>query len=73
MPCYAICMSGGYRDDVDEGLLVNYTGEGGQKGGKQVSINAVLTYVLQLTTVQAPSTHCKILVMYHCCTIHKLW
>ena len=30
-------MSGGYRDDVDEGLVVNYTGEGGQQGGKQVS------------------------------------
>ena len=31
-------MSGGYRDDVDEGLLVNYTGEGGQSKGKQVSV-----------------------------------
>lgn len=31
-------MSGGYRDDIDEGLLIDYTGEGGQTGGKHVSI-----------------------------------
>lgn len=29
-------MSGGYKDDVDEGLMIDYTGEGGQTGGKHV-------------------------------------
>ncbi|KAL0021355.1 hypothetical protein WJX77_007695 [Trebouxia sp. C0004] len=33
-PAYAIVMSGGYKDDVDEGLMIDYTGEGGQTGGK---------------------------------------
>lgn len=37
-------MSGGYRDDVDEGALVNYTGEGGQKGNKQVSNCSAMPY-----------------------------
>ena len=35
-PAYAIVMSGGYRDDIDEGIEIDYTGEGGQKGGKHV-------------------------------------
>jgi hypothetical protein len=33
---YAIVMSGGYKDDDDEGAELWYTGEGGQKDGKQV-------------------------------------
>ena len=33
---YAIVMSGGYKDDDDEGVELWYTGEGGQKGSKQV-------------------------------------
>ena len=35
-PAYCIVMSGGYRDDVDEGLEIDYTGEGGQTNGKHV-------------------------------------
>lgn len=35
-PAYAIVMSGGYKDDVDEGLMIDYTGEGGQTAGKHV-------------------------------------
>ncbi|KAL3157789.1 hypothetical protein ABBQ32_012213 [Trebouxia sp. C0010 RCD-2024] len=35
-PAYCIVMSGGYRDDVDAGLEVQYTGEGGQSKGKHV-------------------------------------
>ena len=36
-PAYAIVMSGGYKDDFDEGLMIDYTGEGGQTAGKHVS------------------------------------
>jgi hypothetical protein len=40
---YAICMSGGYKDDEDEGAVFWYTGEGGQgkagsERGKQVRV-----------------------------------
>jgi hypothetical protein len=33
---YAIVLSGGYKDDHDKGAELWYTGEGGQKGKKQV-------------------------------------
>lgn len=33
---YAIVMSGGYRDDKDDGIEIDYTGEGGQTKGKHV-------------------------------------
>lgn len=39
-PAYCIVMSGGYRDDVDAGLEVQYTGEGGQSKGKHVCLCA---------------------------------
>ena len=39
-PAYCIVMSGGYRDDVDAGLEVQYTGEGGQSKGKHVCFRA---------------------------------
>ncbi len=41
-PAYAIVMSGGYKDDVDEGLMIDYTGEGGQTGGKHVRCHPCL-------------------------------
>jgi hypothetical protein len=37
---YAIVLSGGYKDDHDTGRELWYTGEGGQKGGKQVRASA---------------------------------
>jgi len=33
---YAICLSGGYKDNDDQGDTFLYTGEGGQEKGKQV-------------------------------------
>lgn len=40
-PCYAVCLSGGYKDDKEQGndkSVLYYTGEGGQdKKGKQVN------------------------------------
>ena len=39
-PAYCIVMSGGYRDDVDAGLEIDYTGEGGQTNGKHVQRHA---------------------------------
>ena len=38
MPCYAIVASGGYKDDKDEGEVLDYTGEG--QGEKDVSFQA---------------------------------
>jgi SAD/SRA domain len=35
-PAFAICMSGGYVDDVDTGEVIEYTGMGGQSGKHQV-------------------------------------
>ena len=68
MPCYAICMSGGYRDDVDEGLLVNYTGEGGQKGGKQVSTNSAMSHMLHPPQVSPSHQRRGVnLKMHRCC------
>lgn len=37
-PAYAIVLSGGYKDDRDEGSSFWYTGEGGQKAGKQARV-----------------------------------
>ena len=34
---YAICLSGGYKDDEDEGTTFWYTGQGGNTKGLQVS------------------------------------
>ena len=36
-PCFAIVLSGGYKDDEDAGAEILYTGMGGQKDGRQVS------------------------------------
>lgn len=36
-PAYAIVASGGYKDDKDEGEVLDYTGEGGVKGKQHVS------------------------------------
>lgn len=33
-PAFAVCLSGGYEDDSDTGARFQYTGEGGQSGGK---------------------------------------
>lgn len=38
LPAYAIAMSGGYKDDADTGSTFWYTGQGGQKKGKQVGV-----------------------------------
>eukprot|EP01025_Chloroclados_australasicus_P014013 TRINITY_DN1655_c0_g1_i1.p1 TRINITY_DN1655_c0_g1~~TRINITY_DN1655_c0_g1_i1.p1 ORF type:complete len:597 (+),score=86.45 TRINITY_DN1655_c0_g1_i1:162-1793(+) len=35
-PAFAICLSGAYADDLDQGDFFSYTGEGGQKKGIQV-------------------------------------
>lgn len=35
-PAFAICLSGGYVDDVDTGKIIRYTGMGGQKDKRQV-------------------------------------
>lgn len=45
-PAYCIVMSGGYRDDVDAGLEIDYTGEGGQTNGKHVSCHACCSQVV---------------------------
>ena len=37
-PVFAIVLSGGYKDDADSETELIYTGMGGQKGGKQVSV-----------------------------------
>jgi hypothetical protein len=39
----AIVMSGGYKDNADTGQTFTYTGEGGQKKGKQVRVSR-MTY-----------------------------
>ena len=39
-PAYCIVMSGGYRDDVDAGMEMDYTGEGGQTSGRHVRCHA---------------------------------
>ena len=39
-PCFAIVLSGGYKDDEDAGAKILYTGQGGQKDGRQVSDGA---------------------------------
>ena len=36
-PVYAVTLSGGYKDDADGQEEIIYTGQGGQKGGIQVS------------------------------------
>ena len=33
-PAFAVCLSGGYEDDSDTGARFQYTGEGGQSGGR---------------------------------------
>lgn len=34
-PAYSIVLSGGYKDDHDQGVTSEYTGEGGQDGSKR--------------------------------------
>ena len=50
--CYAVCVSGGYVDDKDtepDGSLI-YTGNGGQKGGRQVKDQTDDAYNMSLLT-----------------------
>lgn len=56
-PAYCIVMSGGYRDDVDAGLEIGYTGEGGQTNGKHVSCQCLLLTV-KLRCMASASLHC---------------
>lgn len=37
MGAFAVCLSGGYKDDADEGATFWYTGVGGQSKGTAVS------------------------------------
>ena len=56
-PAYCIVMSGGYRDDVDAGLEIDYTGEGGQTNGKHVSCHACC---LQPSCAASRQHHCSV-------------
>ena len=69
LPAYCIVMSGGYRDDIDEGLEIDYTGEGGQTNGKHVSLLYAIP-TCDIANINMPG-YDVILCMYMM-TLHKL-